>query len=703
MVEVRFSASSNYAQYVAIDDITVTLPSEESKINWSNTLTKQGIEFTGIGNWNEPSNWNTGEVPGENANVAIVGTAVITEDVTVRTLTIAEGGSLTVESGSLSVTKDLVNNIANAFIIKDGAQVFQSNNNVKATFQMDIKAPTSWDEDHTKGWQFIASPMKEVKTSSFETDGVDFDLFKYDGTKELEWVNYKGHNEDVVEGMTYLYDFATDFDGWNVIDANGDGYSWGHVLTDEGHSFSMMGTPEGYDDAGCLFNDATWYDMNNDTIVNATPDDYLVAPIMMNIGKYSALRFKMKGYSSMTQTPEISVLVSEEYKNTDEYVPADFTTVGFAPVVNAVWEDVVISLEEYAGKDVRIAIRHNAPDSWNTALLIDKVELTNIAFETEFQQGRGYIASYETEATVEFEGILSNESSFTFSEIKDYNEDDHFSNFYLLGNPFAFNMKWNDNYITANGLADGYAVVTLDGGYEYATDGEIKVGDGFFVKATDENPSLSYTTPTENRSRNNSKEKSYINIIASGKNGKDNVIINFDGGDKAGFAKLENFNEDIAVVYVTDNGKRCGILSHDEDVEEINLYFDVKKMGEYTINAISKADFASVTLVDLHNGNETDLLTSSYTFHATSSDNPNRFVLRISRESTDKNFVYKSGDELIVNAKGTVQLIDVMGRIVYSSDIVNDNHRINISNFDNAAYIIRVVNTNEIKTQKIVI
>ena len=706
MVEVRFSASSNYAQYVAIDDITVTLPSEESKINWSSTLTKQGIEFTGIGNWNVAGNWNTGEVPSEKANVAIVGTAIINsvDTVKVKTLTIAEGGSLTVESGILTVTNGIVNEIASAFVIEDGAQVIQSKNNVKATFRMNVEAPTSWDEDHTKGWQIIASPMKEVKTSSFETDGVDFDLFKYDGSKELEWVNYKGHNEDVVEGYTYLFDFATDFDGWRAIDANGDGYSWGHILTDELHSDYMMGTPEGYDDAGCLFNEAQWYDLDNYEQVTVSPDDYLVAPYMMNISKYSALRFKMRGYSSMTETPEISVLVSEENKNTEDYVPADFTTVGIAPALNAVWEEVIISLEEYAGKNVRIAIRHNVQDSWNTAVLIDKVELANIGFETEFKQGRGYLASYETASTVEFAGVLSNETSYTFNEVNTFNEEDHFANFYLLGNPFAFNMDWEN--VTAEGLANGYAVVTFDGGYEYAVDGEINVGDGFFVKVTGAEPSLSYYKEQDNgmgmRSRRADK-KSYINLVASNRTGSDNVIINFTDNDEEGFAKLENINKDIAEIYVKGEGRRYGILNYENDVEEIELYFDAKRMGEYTISAVTEGEFQSVILVDRTTGVETDLTADSYKFQATSIDSPDRFVIKLNNEAANDNFVYQSGDELIVNAKGMVQIIDVMGRIAYSSDIVNDNHRINISTFNNAAYIVRVMNSNEVKTQKIVI
>ena len=701
-VEVRFSARSNGGKYVAIDDITVTLPAEESKINWSTTLTKEGIEFTGIGDWNEPSNWNTGGVvPGEEDHVAIRGNAVINSDVTVKTLTIIEGGSLTVEEGTLTVTEGIVNNIASAFVIKDGAQVRQSKNDVMATFNMNVEAPTSWDsENNEEGWQFIASPMKNVKTSSFETDGTDFDLFKYDGEKAMQWVNYKGHNEDVISGATYLFDFATDFDGWGVIDANGDGYSWGHILTDEFHSEHMMGRPKGYDDEGCLFNEAHWY--VDITKVNVSPDDYLVAPYMMNIGKYSALRFKMKGYSSMTETPEISVLVSLEDKATGEYVPSDFTTVGIAPQINAVWEEVVISLEEYAGENVRIAIRHNVQDSWNTAVLIDKVELANIGFETEFQQGRGYLASYETTSTVEFAGVLSNETGFTFNEVNTFNEDDYYANFYLLGNPFAFNMNWEN--VTAEGLASGYSFVALDGSYDYAVDGEIKVGDGFFVKVTGENPSLSYSENNGMGMRSRRAEKSsFINLIASGKAGSDNVIINFAGNEEEGFAKLENFNKDIAEIYVKGEGRRYGIMNFEKDVEEIEVYFDAKRMGEYTIEAVAEGKFQSVVLVDRSTGVETELLTDSYTFKALTNDRPDRFVIRMSNNIVNDNFVYQSGDELIINAEGTVEIIDIMGRIVYSSNIVNENHRVNTSRFDNAAYIVRVLNTNEIKTQKVVI
>ena len=477
------------------------------------------LVFDGEGNWNNTANWNLRRLPAENEEITITGNAVITNDVTINSITI-DGGSLTVESGSLTVTDNFTNTDASAFVIEDSAQVFQKNDNVMATFRMNIKAPTAWNEKNITGWQFISSPMKDAATASFVPNDHDndYDLFKYVGGVELEWVNYK------------------------------------------------------------------------------------------------------------------------------------------SPVDND--------------------------------------------FEDKFKQGYGYMASYEVEGYAEFAGVLNNETSFEYQNFNALNDADYFANFYLLGNPFAFDMKWNNNNIAASGLAEGYAVVTTDGSYNYATTGDIKVGDGFFVKVTGTNPSLSYTANTRNR---NVDENKYINLIASNKAGSDNVIINFADNGRDGFAKLENFNKNIAEIYVKDNEKRYGILNYDEDIEEIDVYFNAKKIGYYTINAISNADFSNVTLIDRITGIETNILTDSYTFQATTNDSPERFIIRIDKETESENFVYKSGEELIINAKGCVQIIDVMGRIVYSNDIVNDNHRINISSFKNATYIVRVVNTNEVKTQKIVI
>ncbi len=492
---------------------------------WNGIFVDCSLEFIHDGDWDVPSNWNQNRVPNEGEFVLISADAEINRDVTVKAVTVNTAidkvGSITLNANkSFTVTGDFKNTDADAFIIKDGAQVFQDNDDVMATFEMNVKAPAGELEEFNKtGWQFIASPMKNALTANFET-GVGYDLFKYVGdiatTEDLEWVNYKGHDD----------------------------------------------------------------------------------------------------------------------------------------------------------------------------------------FETEFQQGHGYMASYHKEGTAYFEGYLNYESNYRFSDKLKYHGEDHFANFFLLGNPFTFDMDWSK--VTSQNLATGYAVITTDGNWSYAKSGTIKAGDGFFVKVTADNPILNYNVATATRSRSADNDSRFINIIASSKAGKDNVIINFANDGREGFDKLENFNSNIAEIYVKENDRRYGILNYDENVEEIELYFNAHKMGEYTINAVSNADYTSMVLVDRLTGVETNLLVNSYTFKSMTEDNHDRFVLRMSNDA-EEGFVYRTGDELVVCAEGKVQILDVMGRVVYNGYIDSENHRINVSALNNAAYIVRVVNANEVKTQKVVI
>ena len=71
--------------------------------------------------------------------------------------------------------------------------------------------------------------------------------------------------------------------------------------------------------------------------------------------------------------------------------------------------------------------------------------------------------------------------------------------------------------------------------------------------------------------------------------------------------------------------------------------------------------------------------------------------------SNDKGFVYQSGKELIVNGEGHLQIIDLMGRVIYSDDMENYNNRVDMTSFNKATYIIRMINEECVKTQKITV
>jgi hypothetical protein len=323
------------------------------------------------------------------------------------------------------------------------------------------------------------------------------------------------------------------------------------------------------------------------------------------------------------------------------------------------------------------------------------------SFEGTFVNGMAYLASYESLDTATLTGNINTNTAF--SKALSYTEGNDMANFHLLGNPFTFNMDIKN--ASFNNLVNGIAVVTSEGGYDY-TQTTVPVGDGFFVKVTGENASLSYSLNDVVPATRGSEKANSINVIATGKAGKDNVVVNFDGKDE-GFDKLQNFNDAIATVYVTENGKAYGIANVDENTSEVALSFDAKEMGQYTISLDVDGEFETVTLVDLFTGVETDMSAESgYTFTATGNDNVNRFVIRLANgqePTANSQFVYQSGEELILSIEGSVQIVDMSGRVVYSSEHANGDNRINVSEFNDATYVVRVINEEGVKVQKVVI
>lgn len=321
--------------------------------------------------------------------------------------------------------------------------------------------------------------------------------------------------------------------------------------------------------------------------------------------------------------------------------------------------------------------------------------------ETSFVNGRGYLASYKELETFAPTGVFNPSSSHDFVITTG---DKRMSGFQLLGNPFSFNMEWSK--VEHSGLVDGFAVANEQGTYNYYddSDGTIPVGDGFFVKAIEENATMSYDANSANSISRSEKTES-INVIASGNNGNDNVIISFAGANKEGFPKLDNFNDKVANIFVNNNDVRYGIFNYDRNTTEVEVSFIASVMGRYTISMKTNGEFDNLVLVDRFTGIETNMLLEDYSFTASGQQDHNRFVVRLSMNNNDvqkERFVYQSNNELIINGEGLVQIIDIMGRIVYTNEI-NGISRVNVSNFYSATYVVKVVNENEVKTQKVVI
>ena len=324
----------------------------------------------------------------------------------------------------------------------------------------------------------------------------------------------------------------------------------------------------------------------------------------------------------------------------------------------------------------------------------------DVSLGETFTSGVGYLASYQAKTTATLKGTLNKSTVLDLSSGQLSYHWGGLADIYLIGNPFPFDMDWNE--MSYYNVVDGFAVVTAEGGYDYSQT-TIPVGDGFLVKTTGRTPALYYEHVTDSKSRNAEQSKS-INIIASGNAGNDNVVVNL-AGEGEGFPKLQNFNDDIATVYVQNNDANYGIYNCDENTTEIELCFNANQMGNYTISVEPTGEFSSIVLVDRFTGIETNMMVDDYHFTAMSDANNNRFILKLAvsdqQSAVSDNFVYQSGEELIIEAEGTVQIIDVMGRVVYNSNV--ENNRINVSDFNNGTYVVRVINETGVKVQKIIL
>ncbi len=320
---------------------------------------------------------------------------------------------------------------------------------------------------------------------------------------------------------------------------------------------------------------------------------------------------------------------------------------------------------------------------------------------TTLSSGRGYLYASSKDVTLEFTD-LAKSSVISFLCTASYcGEDENFLGFNLMGNPFTHNITAAN--MSGVEMADAYYTLSYSGMWTsnlFSDKKEIKVGEAFLIKVTEES-ALKFTHET---TRSNFINNGSINIVVSNDRYTDNAIVSFSEGK--GLNKFPHLNKEAHEVYVIDNDTKYGVATMNDDVTTIPVGFKANTMGEYTISAEAKdCKFNSMTLTDKMTGVKTNLLTDSYTFMATTNDNPNRFTLTLNADNdTDNDFIYINNNEMIINnieGDGLVQIYDVMGRSVATYN-VSGSANISMETLSEGVYIVRMIDANGVKTQKVV-
>ena len=143
-----------------------------------------------------------------------------------------------------------------------------------------------------------------------------------------------------------------------------------------------------------------------------------------------------------------------------------------------------------------------------------------------------------------------------------------------------------------------------------------------------------------------------------------------------------------------------------ENEVELPLNFKAQNAGSYTLSfSTENLELGYLHLIDKLTGTDTDLLaTPSYSFEARKTDAANRFTLVFNANAVaEEAFAYISnGNIVVVNAEAgtTLQVVDMMGRVVVNTDA---QRQVSTANIPVGVYVLRLINGNELKTQKIVV
>ena len=310
----------------------------------------------------------------------------------------------------------------------------------------------------------------------------------------------------------------------------------------------------------------------------------------------------------------------------------------------------------------------------------------------------GYLYANSDDIDLDYDGTAGPTNvNPTYSITYDPTSTDPFNGFVLVGNPFTCNA-----YVTftpAGGAPteiDFYVMNAEGNGFDLSeTNVTLAPMQGaFFWADADGDVTFSSEMPGSKALAGALN----INLVQSGKD-IDQARIRFGKGMQLAKA---SFRDNSSKLYIPQDDKNYAVV-YTEAEGSMPLNFKAETTGNYTISfKLDGANIGYLHLFDKLTGNDVNLLADpTYSFVGSPRDNENRFIVKFSDNSGDDIFAYQSGDEIIVNGEGELQIFDVMGRFV-GNMTVNGSERISASSFANGVYVFRMVG-NEVKTQKIVV
>ena len=325
--------------------------------------------------------------------------------------------------------------------------------------------------------------------------------------------------------------------------------------------------------------------------------------------------------------------------------------------------------------------------------------------------GRGYLYRSCQDYTVTVDGNLNVGEVASYTLTNSNTPNIILKGFNVIGNPYPHNIKKGEGQAIPNTyLEDKYYVLNPTGCvWNLKTDAEeIPPFTGILVQANSEVTALGQTLTISDVTVSSSRADSYeiannANIWFTVANNKyeDKACVEFKQGH--GLNKIAHINEEAPMLYINYNGEDFASVDMNPGTRYFSLNFEAKTTGMYTLSVQPQGDYSYLHLYDKLTGKDVDLLLDNeYSFVGSTTDAADRFTIMLnpstSAGSENEIFAYQSGNDIIVNGNGELQVFDVMGRMVMQQH-VNGVQTMCTSSMQTGVYIFKLNGM----TQKIVV
>ncbi len=429
--------------------------------------------------------------------------------------------------------------------------------------------------------------------------------------------------------------------------------------------------------------------------------------------------------------------------------PADWDKVkdGYMPdMTNSSKEGEATSWDFYTYFEPEyhwINFKRSQENHWHYDAPYDYINYTGTEQTSDkLTPGRGYMMAINKDSYLSNTGTLNNDKvTINLTISGDQNNDpaptrDWGSN--LVGNPYQAYLDLakvaSENDFQGYAAANGFYIYDADNGTygPYITNASVNTAvpsrfihphQAFFVviegeEGTQKELKFTYDmatdTPNETSYFRGEEQPRYpvVNLFAENETGnRDLAIIELLRPEIGGVRKVNNLRNANFKIAAHLEGTSYGLVFTPEGTDRVPVRFITDEDGTFTLTwSTYNGDFSSLLLVDNMTGTITDMLRADhYTFDATTDDYASRFYITFAVTDVeeynegDNDFAWFDGSEWVINGKGNLDVVDVLGRTIYSERLVNDQNRVNLNNVAKGVYMLRVSEGNSTKVQKVVV